>query len=380
MIQRFGTRDMKIKNFLLGTAAALVSSNAYAADAIVIAEPEPVEYVRVCDMYGAGFFYIPGTETCLKFSGEIFFQVGTEGYSNEGDSPDYLTYGSNPGSGGWLPATRARLQVDARSSTEWGTLRAMFRVQADASENADAGYVMDNAIVQLGGLRVGYTETVFNDSIGAGVASYGSHSWGSMSYGYRKVQGISYSYGSDQAFAATISLENDDLEGDGYMPDVVIAASYNQGWGAVWGKAGYDESMDGFGATLGLHYNIPGFEGSSFRLIGYYSDSDNVFGVGAPFSAISGPEGGNGAAEWSVLASYYHQFTEKFGASVGFQYFNDFYAANSSLSTGLDGYGAELNLVYTPVENLEIRSEIYYDKVDTLDGTASGFLRLTRFF
>jgi hypothetical protein len=371
---------MKIKNFLLGTAAALVGSNAaYAADAIVIAEPEPVEYVRVCDMYGAGFFYIPGTETCLQFSGQVFFQVATETYEGRGDSPDYQTYGSNEGDGGWLPTTRARLQVDARSSTEWGTLRAMMRIQADATANADAGYVMDNAFVQLGGFRVGYTETVWNDSIGAGVASYGSHSWGSLSYGYRKTQQISYSFGSDQGFAATISLENDDLEGEGYMPDVVVAASYNQGWGAVWGKAGYDESMDGFGATLGLQYNIPSFEGSSFRLIGYYSDSDNVFGVGSPFSAISGVDG-NGAAEWSILASYYHQITEKFGASVGFQFYSDLYAAQSSVSTGLDGYTAELNLVYTPVENLEIRSEIYYDKIDNLDGTASGFLRLTRFF
>lgn len=26
----------------------------------------PVEYVRVCDAYGTGFFYIPGTETCIN--------------------------------------------------------------------------------------------------------------------------------------------------------------------------------------------------------------------------------------------------------------------------------------------------------------------------
>jgi len=363
---------MKIKNFLLGTAAALVGSNAaYAADAVVIAEPEPVEYVRVCDMYGAGFFYIPGTETCLQFSGFVWGQVATESFEGRGDSPDYQTYGANPGDGGWIMTTRARLQVDARSSTEWGTLRAMMRIQADTGgANADAAYVMDNAIVQLGGFRVGYTETVFNDSIGAGVASYGSHSWGSLSYGYRKVQGISYSIGSDQGFAATVSLEDDVNTGEGYVPDVVVAASYNQGWGAVWGKAGYDESMDGFGATLGMQYNIPGFEGSSFRLIGYYADSDNVFGVGSP----------SGNPEYSVLASYFHKFTEKFGASVGFQYYNDFYATGTDISTGVDGYTAELNLVYTPVENLEIRSEIYYDKVDDLDGTASGFLRMTRFF
>ncbi|MEP4753305.1 MAG: porin, partial [Nitratireductor sp.] len=54
---------MKIKSLLLGSAAALAAvSGARAADAVVIAEPEPVEYVRVCDAYGAGFFYIPGTE------------------------------------------------------------------------------------------------------------------------------------------------------------------------------------------------------------------------------------------------------------------------------------------------------------------------------
>jgi hypothetical protein len=367
-----GTTTMKIRNLLLGSAAALVSVNAaYAADAIVIAEPEPVEYVRVCDAYGAGFFYIPGTETCLKFSGFVWYQVAAESFTNGGDSPDYQTYGANPVADGWISGVRARLEVDARSDTEWGTLRGMMRIQADTGGvNADAQYVMDNAYVQLGGLRVGYTETVFNDSIGAGVASYGSHSWGSMSYGFRKVQQISYSVGSDQGFAATISLEDDANTGDGYVPDIAGAVSYNQGWGAVWAKAGYDESMDGFGATIGMHYNIPQFEGSSFRLIGYYADSDNAYGVASP----------SGTSEFSVLTSYYHQFTPTFGASVGFQYFNDYYVAGTSVGTGVDGYAAELNLVWTPLENFEVRSEIYYDKVENLNATGSGFLRFTRFF
>ena len=62
---------MKIKSLLLGSAAAMVvASGAQAADAIVV-EPEPVEYVRICDAYGSGFFYIPGTETCIAFSGFV---------------------------------------------------------------------------------------------------------------------------------------------------------------------------------------------------------------------------------------------------------------------------------------------------------------------
>ncbi len=67
---------MKIKSLLIGSAALMTaSSGAYAADAIVMADPEPVEYVRVCDVYGPGFFYIPGTETCLKIGGYVRFDI-----------------------------------------------------------------------------------------------------------------------------------------------------------------------------------------------------------------------------------------------------------------------------------------------------------------
>ena len=68
---------MNIKGLLLGSAAAFVAvPGARAADAVVIAEPEPVEYVRVCDTYGVGFYYIPGTETCLKVSGYMRYDIG----------------------------------------------------------------------------------------------------------------------------------------------------------------------------------------------------------------------------------------------------------------------------------------------------------------
>ncbi|KAB2715299.1 porin, partial [Brucella intermedia] len=67
---------MNIKSLLLGSAAALVAaSGAQAADAIVAPEPEAVEYVRVCDAYGAGYFYIPGTETCLRIHGYVRYDA-----------------------------------------------------------------------------------------------------------------------------------------------------------------------------------------------------------------------------------------------------------------------------------------------------------------
>ena len=60
-----------IKSLLLGSAAGLAAVvSAQAAD-LPVAKAAPVEYVRVCSTYGAGFFYIPGTETCLRVGGRV---------------------------------------------------------------------------------------------------------------------------------------------------------------------------------------------------------------------------------------------------------------------------------------------------------------------
>ena len=55
---------------LLGTAAGLVAvAGAQAADMPVKAAP--VQYVKICSLYGDGFYYIPGTDTCLKLGGYL---------------------------------------------------------------------------------------------------------------------------------------------------------------------------------------------------------------------------------------------------------------------------------------------------------------------
>ncbi|MCR9060548.1 MAG: porin, partial [Rhodobacteraceae bacterium] len=60
---------MKLKGLMLGVAAAATATTAQAADLPVA--PEPVDYVRVCDAYGSRFYYIPGTETCLRVGGRL---------------------------------------------------------------------------------------------------------------------------------------------------------------------------------------------------------------------------------------------------------------------------------------------------------------------
>src|SRR6478735_4227086 len=107
---------MNIKSLLLGSAAAFaVVSGAQAADAVVAAEPEPMEYVKVCDAYGTGFFYIPGTETCLKIGGQLRFEKKFKKIGNQDD-----VYSIH---------SRIRLNVEAKNDSEWGTVYSWMRIQ-----------------------------------------------------------------------------------------------------------------------------------------------------------------------------------------------------------------------------------------------------------
>ena len=113
---------MTIKSkLLLSTASLMAVSAAQAAD-LPVKKAAPIEYVRVCGAYGAGFFYIPGTDTCLRISGRARFEAGYQtAYSrqNGSNNGDLLGY-----------AGRLRINLDARTQTAYGTLRAFVRLDA----------------------------------------------------------------------------------------------------------------------------------------------------------------------------------------------------------------------------------------------------------
>src|SRR6188768_455207 len=63
-----------VKSLILGSAAGLIAvGGAQAADLPVKAKA--VEYVKICSLYGAGFYYIPGTDTCIKLGGYLRAEV-----------------------------------------------------------------------------------------------------------------------------------------------------------------------------------------------------------------------------------------------------------------------------------------------------------------
>ena len=111
-----------IKSLILGSAAGLIAvGGAQAADLPVKAKA--VEYVRICSLYGAGFYYIPGTDTCIKLAGyiraDVTFNGGNYGQpsfsSDLGQGNRYRDYFST--------RSRMQLNVDTRTATEYGVVR-----------------------------------------------------------------------------------------------------------------------------------------------------------------------------------------------------------------------------------------------------------------
>ena len=140
-----------VKSLLLGSAAGVVAvAGAQAADLPVKAKP--VEYVKICTLYGDGFYYIPGSDTCIKFQGYI--------------RADYIWHGRSPHIQGataqdrtitrFQMRHRANLGVDTRTQTAYGTLRTYMNVNFDnelGSDNAAA----TRAFIQWGGFTLGRT-------------------------------------------------------------------------------------------------------------------------------------------------------------------------------------------------------------------------------
>src|SRR5690606_6812194 len=115
--------------------------------------------------------------------------------------------------GGWNTNTRARVFFDARSETEWGTLQGYARLQFDRGSGAAGSSddaVANHAWLSLGGLRMGWSDSAFDNTPNAGAASNGSHSDDGLRYSAGQRNFIQYNFTGSNGVFATVSLEDDD--------------------------------------------------------------------------------------------------------------------------------------------------------------------------
>jgi hypothetical protein len=347
-----------IMSTLLVTSASL----SYAADTIVVAEPEPMEYVRVCDAYGVGFFYIPGTEHCLRISGFVQYDVaagellGRTSLDKKTGLEKNETYYSR---------ARFALQADARTETDLGTLRGYTEIWFDhRSTNVppysgkEHYYEMKQAFMDLGGWRAGYTHSLYKTmTLHAGRVIQEEL----VPFGPRSTNLISYTYEAGNGFTAAVSLEHGDglvHTIDSYVPHMVAGAAFQQKWGSIRGVVGYDSNYEEWAGKIRVDLQ-PTDSIALWAMVGYGTD-DHIA------NSVYKPWGGN----WAAWGGGSARLSSKLGANIALGYDEN------------ENFALVANVLYNVTPGFYIQPEISYkDNFKTSNSDSmGGWLRFRRSF
>jgi hypothetical protein len=314
----------KIKSLVLGSAAVLAAiGGAQAADLPVKAKA--VEYVKVCSLYGAGFYYIPGTDTCIRIGGYLRAEV------TFGGAPSDATYLNGDGGLGLRTAgeyqTRARIMmnVDTRTATEYGVVRTFAAFgpqfstgsvanQAAPDTQGNGGMRVEAAFVQFAGFTIGRSASAYALPWNGAPGNINSTLMGGPNYdaGVNNIQytwqfgnGVSASIGADQQEQANrIGVINTSVAAStptifgaystsAYAapsaPDIVGNLRLDQAWGLIQvsaaahevtgdyytgsALAGHPGDKWGYAVTGALQLkNLPTGPGDDIKITGTYTE------------------------------------------------------------------------------------------------------------
>jgi hypothetical protein len=400
-----------VKRVLLGSAAGVFAvAGAQAADLPVKAKP--VEYVKVCSLYGAGFWYVPGTDTCIKIGAYVKLQ--TEYNATNGPFMDGVALNGAGDTGGRHTRTdtsdftwnqRGVISFDMRTQTEYGTLRSYIDVgeqtSATDANNSGAGQLAatalftDRAFIQFAGFTAGRMRSFF-DMYFQGTYAFAAQRFAADT-SPNGIAGIAYTWQFGGGLSASLSLEDNsqgaggrgrstintslnplntigvmtiDTKGVEFF-DPVVNLRLDQAWGFVGvSAAAHDASGGYFGTTEGTGHpgDVFGWAVSPAFLL------NNPFGLAGDTVAAQGV--------WSKGAAGYA--TSLFGPTAVF---------GSGLNVGLgwmaegvfaNGTNVELttvwsaNAAYEHRWNPQWRTSLYGGMVGVqYDDTAKGLICAT---
>jgi hypothetical protein len=321
---------MNLKTLLLGSAAAFaVVSSAQAADLYVA---EPVDYVKVCDAFGVGYWYIPGTDTCLKINGYVRFDIG--GYDSK------VVDVANNHTGNWGFATKGYVAFTAKSMTDYGPLTGFMAFQSvfDPSSTTNNVANLDEAYLSLGPLLAGKTGSTYD--YGGGY-TYDGTDLDSDAAGQQlrlswAMNGMGLMFGIEDPTVRWGSNATNDV------PNLIAAMTASNGPWDFKFSAGYADLVTGGGwgaqaaASVKLDQIAPG---DAFRWkVAYAEDA---------YSYAGGSSAGTGSY-WSALASFKHFFSPTVYGAWSADYLND--------PVG-DKWQATAQLTWMPVHNFQVGVE-----------------------
>ncbi len=307
----------KIKSLVLGSAAAIVAiGGAQAADLPLKAKA--VEYVKVCSLYGAGFYYIPGTDTCIRIGGYLRAEV------TFGGAPSDAVYMNGAGgvnsrtAGDYQSRARIMVHVDTRTATEYGVVRtygafgpqfSFGATNASTDVPGSGSMRVEAAFVQFAGFTFGRSASAYALPWNGAPGNLNSILMGGPNYdaGINNIQytwqfgnGVSASVGIDQQENSDRIgvLQNGWIAGVDYTnhyaaptaPDIVGRLRLDQAWGLIQLSAaahqvtgdyysttnytlGHPSDKWGFAVTGALQLkNLPTGPGDDIKISGTYTE------------------------------------------------------------------------------------------------------------
>jgi hypothetical protein len=377
-----------VKSLILGSAAGLIAmSGAQAADLPVKAKA--VEYVRICSLYGAGFFYIPGTDTCIKLGGYLRVDTTFNGTTyggpawngDQGQGNRYRDY--------FVSRSRMALTVDTRTATEYGVVRTFgqgdfqFDNFGNGTKNptalatfnstnlsaAGGGYVaVEMVFIQFAGFTFGKSASAFatpwngypgnNNSFLMGGADYVT-GVNNIQYTAQFGNGVSGTIGLDdpQVFNRTSVLNLGVAAGaigaganayaGVHAPDIVGNIRVDQAWGLF--------QISGMAHLVNASYNILGAGGVPTALSEISGHPEDKWG-GAVMAALQIKNIPTGAGDdFKIDASYAKGATKAVvstsGGSPSFAMFGSTGVAGAYQSIG---FGQTADAVYVPGGELKL--------------------------
>ncbi|MCC0016261.1 MAG: porin [Rhodobiaceae bacterium] len=261
----------KFKTLLLGTAAATIAATgAMAADAPMGREP-----VYRCE--ATGFIELPGTDVCFKVGGWARLIVWAKD-----DGAGDLTL-DTVGGDDFGMETEARINFDARRSTDHGTVRAFIELNATNDDgNSGSTFGLRHGFAQLGNWVFGKTWSTYLHG-----ASDPNGTWLSPIAHTIRIDQIRYTHSVGNGLTLSVAIEDQAYEdqgttrvltgapptgavtvnantgnggsGENNVPTIVANINYaNGGWDAqLSGAVKFNEYSDGssevgYGVMLGL--------------------------------------------------------------------------------------------------------------------------------
>jgi hypothetical protein len=307
---------MAVRTLLLGSVA-VIGGGALAAD-LPAKTAAAVDYVRICSTHGTGFFYIPGTETCLRVGGRVRAEyLYVEPIDRSQDTIGFRA--------------RGRINIDARSATAYGMLRTYIRMEMTRNTGAygfsSTSPEISQAFVQFGGLTAGRAVSFFtNPDLPA--PNYGDLKFDDPSNAEVNLFAYTFSFGN--GFSATLSLEdgtqrsvNNELDfplfgvgspipgiapiastyGGERMPDVVANIRYTGTWGGAQLSAALHQIRDvSAGITTAGGADVPVINPITGLPNPTFADTDYGFALAA-LGYANVPALGVGDTVW-MMATY----------------------------------------------------------------------------